>query len=450
MDVSGKRVSVIGLGRSGVAAAKLLSERGAAVVGSDLKGRGDLCLNDLDGRGVKLQLGENPSSLLNADLIVASPGVPPWAPILRDAEKRGVEVVGELELASWFLRGELVGVTGTNGKTTTVALLGEMVKGSGRKVLVGGNIYPGSPLSDLVGGSTDEHTIVCEVSTFQLERTKTFRPKIGVFLNVSPDHLDRHGNFEKYLALKTRLFSNQEDDDFAVLNRDDPLVLEATSRISSKKVFFSRKEKLKEGVWLKDGEIFSSISGAICKRGDVWIGGEHILEDVLASVAVSSILGIDGAVAREAIRAFRGVVHRMEEVGALRGVRFVNNSMCTNPASFTSSLQALDEPIVLICGGKEKGGEVEGVVKGIEARAKAAILIGESGEKLEQALRKRGYHAVGRAESMEEAVRDAFTRATPGDVVLLSPGFASFDWFRDFAHRGEEFKSAVGRLNDEV
>ncbi len=450
MDVKGKKVAVIGLGRSGVAAVELLCSKGATVVGSDLKRREDLILSRLEDKGVQMELGANPLSLLDSDLIVVSPGVPPWAPILREADRRGHEVVAEIELASWFLRGELVGVTGTNGKTTTVALLSEILKAAGRQVLTGGNIHPGTPLSELACSSTQDHVVVCEVSTFQLERVKTFRPKIGVLLNVSPDHLDRHKSFENYLSLKGKLFANQQSEDFAVLNREDPWVLNVTESIPAQRVYFSRAEVLSDGAWLEDGAVFSSEYGSVCRESELTLRGGYWLEDVLASVAVAAVLGVERGAVRDALKGFRGVVHRMEDVDVLKGVRFVNNSMCTNPASFTSSLDSFREPLILICGGKEKGTESEEIVKGIKARGKAGILIGESGKRIEELLRRGGYSEVERAETMEEAVREAFRRAAPGDVVLLSPGFASFDMFRDFAHRGEEFKNAVRRLRDEL
>ncbi len=450
MEVRGKRVAVVGLGRSGVAAAKLLVAQGAAVVASDLKQREELALSDLEERGVHLELGDNPLSLLDCDLVVVSPGVPPWAPILKEAARRGAEVVGEVELASWFLKGEIVGVTGTNGKTTTVALLRDILKAGGKKVLIGGNIHPGVPLSDLVDSCTEDHIVLCEVSTFQLERTKTYRPKIGILLNVSPDHLDRHRSFDHYLSLKGKLFSNQRRNDFAVLNRDDPCVLRIARSIPSRPIFFSRRGVLEEGAWLRDGDIFSSDYGFVCREEELRLRGGYWLEDVLASVAASALLGVGGEVAGEAIRGFGGVVHRMEDVDVLREVRFVNNSMCTNLACFTCSLDSFDEPVILICGGKEKGRGSEEIAMRIESSVKATVVIGESGEKLEKLLQARGYTAVEKAASMSEAVATAFRRSAPGDVILLSPGFASLDMFRDFAHRGDEFKNAVRRLRDEL
>lgn len=440
----------MGLGRSGRAAARLLLKNGASVVGTDLKPREELIpeVNALETSGVNLVLGGNPLAVAkDADCLIISPGVPETSDLLREAKRRSIPVIGEIEFAYLFLEDHLiVAVTGTNGKTTTTAMIGEIFRENGQEVWVGGNIAPGEPLSEIALKARRNDLIVAEVSTFQLESIERFHPKVGVLTNITPDHLDRHLNFESYARLKVRLFENQTGQDWAVLNADDGNVVSTSKGIRSQKVWFSRKHMPPHGTGLKDDIITSNLEGAtvnLLRTGELRVRGMHNVENAMAAATATLIFGISGEVIRKALLRFRGVPHRLEEVARIRGVLYINNSMCTNPIAGARSLEAFGEPVVLIAGGKEKGVDLNPFYEMIQKRAKAVILIGENGEKMKKDLAKGGFQATALAGTMAEAVRLATSQASSGDVVLLSPGCASFGQFKDFMDRGEQFKAAI-------
>lgn len=444
MELEGKKVLVVGMGRAGVAAAKLLKDRGARVTINDKKGKEELreAFKELEGRGIRMETGGHPLELLeDRELIVASPGVSPNIPLLERAKEKKIPIIGELELASSFLKVPIIAVTGTNGKTTTTTLIGKILKEEGKKVAVAGNI--GYPLSSCI--SKDYELVVSEVSSFQLERIKTFHPFISIMLNIAPDHLDRYRNLDEYIAAKKRIFLNQERSDFAVLNRDDANC--RTLSTEAKKIFFSQEEELEEGVYLKEERIMANLSGRlqeVIHQEEIGIKGPHNLENALAAITTCLILRVKVESIKKVLKEFKGIPHRMEFVREIEGVRFVNDSKATNVSSVMKSLASFKEPIILIAGGRDKGLDYAPLRPLVEERVKVLILLGEAKEKIARALFP--YKRVKRAEDMKEAVAIAFRLAEEGEIVLLSPACSSYDMFRDFEERGEVFKEAVRRL----
>ncbi len=449
MDVEGKKVSVVGLGRSGIEATRLLVKKKAKVFVSDSKKKAELkeAAAELEHLGVKAEYGLHSDKILDSEIIVVSPGVRSDLPVLLDAVKKGVVVVSEIELAYWFLGCKVVAVTGTNGKTTTTALINHILDGAGMRSEMGGNMAPGAPLSALVGKKLD--FAVVEVSTFQLERIRDFKPYVGVLTNIAPDHLDRHVSFESYKRLKARLFSNQGPGDFAVLNSDDEDVMSLAGSLAARRVVFSLRRVGDDGVWVEGREIHFRLHGTvgrICSTSDVSLRGEFNLENSLAASAACLLVGAEKESVQRGLKSFKGVVHRLETVGEKDGITFVNNSMCTNPTAAFRSLTAFAGPLVIIMGGKDKGFETKLLVEALARRAKHVVLIGEASARIASELDEEGYERYEVAESMNDAVKKARARAERGDTILLSPGFASFDMFRNFEDRGDAFKEAYRGL----
>jgi UDP-N-acetylmuramoylalanine--D-glutamate ligase len=449
-QVSGKRVVVVGAARSGVAAARLLARRGAGVTLADLKPElpDGLGLRDL---GVALQLGpHDPKVFAAADLIVLSPGVPLRQPALARAKRAGVPIIGEVELASRLLRGRIVAITGTKGKSTTTTLVGRMLSFAGLKASVAGNI--GDPLADTVDASTDETIHVVEVSSFQLETTVTFHPWIAVLLNLSADHLDRHANLREYAAAKARVFANQGADDRAVINADDgPAMRLASRRARAPRTLFAVDRALRSGIVLKDGWIVSRAAGQadvpVLPVSDVQLIGRHLLSDVAAATTVALIAGASPDAIRRAVSGFGGLEHALERVRVVGGVQFVNDSKATNVESARRSIESFTGGLVPIVGGRFKGGDLRGLRPALEGRSTAVVAIGEARAAIREAL--GDVVTVIDAVSMAEAVRAAFAAAPPGGTVVLAPACASFDMFRDYAERGRVFKQEVERLAQE-
>jgi UDP-N-acetylmuramoylalanine--D-glutamate ligase len=456
MDLAGKNIVIVGLARSGAAAARLAASRGARVTVNDAKPierLGDEA-RALEAEGVRVVAGAHPDALFEAaDLIVVSPGVPADLPILADARARGLPVVGEVELASWSLRGRVVGVTGTNGKTTTTTLLAEILRDGGLPTEVGGNI--GTPLTSLVERSTDETWTVAELSSFQLELVDRFRVHRAILLNLTPDHLDRHRTMEAYAAAKGRIFANQHADDLAVLNADDPLVVEFADRTRARVCFFSSAGELGAGVCRVDDRIVWREAGGVVEElmpiDEVPLFGEHNLENVCAALAVGRDLGVPAERMRATVRAFRGVEHRLERVADVDGVLFFNDSKATNTDAAIKAIVAFDGrpgKSVVIMGGRGKGQDFSSLAAPSRGRVRHAVLIGEASGAIETAL--AGICPSSRARSMREAVRAALEAAEPGDRVLLAPACASFDLFDDYEHRGRIFKQEVDALAPRV
>jgi UDP-N-acetylmuramoylalanine--D-glutamate ligase len=436
---------VVGAARSGIAAAELLLARGARVTVSE--SRADIAEeHSLRERGVTLELGgHHAQTFVQADLIVLSPGVPPEQPAIVAAKARGVPVIGEVELASRWLKGRVIAITGTKGKSTTTALTGRILEQAGYHVTVGGNI--GSPLSAQVESSTSDTLHVVETSSFQLEAVVSFRPWIAMLLNISPDHLDRHPTVEAYATAKARIFDNQEEDDWAVVNADDPMVLELAKRTRARQRLFSRRSNVATGTVVEAGWIVDR-QGQTAERliplNAIHLLGPHLVDDVMAAATVGAIVGVAPGVMTAAVDSFHGLEHAMELVTEIDGVRFVNDSKATNVESALRSIESFDAGLVPIIGGRFKGGDLRLLREPVKSRAKAVVAIGEARSLVREAL--EDVIPVHDAGSIAEAVQMAFALAKPSGVVLLAPACASFDMFRDYAERGNRFKEEVRKL----
>jgi UDP-N-acetylmuramoylalanine--D-glutamate ligase len=447
-SVAGRKVVVVGAARSGVAAAELLVRRGATVTLTDLRPsiQEDAQLRNA---GVALELGgHRPGTLRAADLIVLSPGVPPTQEDIAAARAAGVPVMGELELASRWLRGRVVAITGTKGKSTTTTLTGRMLEAGGHRVLVGGNI--GHALSAQVDASTDETIHVVEVSSFQLEGSETFHPWIAALLNFSPDHLDRHADLAEYAAAKARIFANQTPDDWAVLNADDEPSHALAQEGRARRMFFATARDLPEGVLVsRDAIVRRTRDGeqALVPLSSVKVLGRHLLADVVAATAIASLAGVAAPAMVRAVENFTGLEHALEPVADIGGVRFVNDSKATNIEAALRAIESFAPGLVVVLGGRFKGGDFGDLRPALIARSASVVAIGEAAPLVRQALA----HAVvvHDAGDMVAAVRTAFALASPGETVLLAPACASFDMFKDYAERGQIFKREVARLADE-
>ena len=444
-NVRGRRVVVLGAARSGIAAAELLVRRGAVVTLSEMRTAFD-GIDTLRDAGVTIETGGHGlRTLLDADLIVTSPGVPLEQPAVAIAREKGVEIIGELELASRWLKGPVIAVTGTKGKSTTTTLIGRMVAASGRPTLVGGNI--GIPLSAQVDDSTPDTVHVVEASSFQLETTVTFRPWISLWLNVADYHLDRHPDMASYVAAKARILVNQRPGDVAVLNADDARVVEQGAAAAARTIWFSPSGQLSEGFVVDGAWIVRRTATArepMVPTAAVELSGRHMLDNVTAAVAVAWAASVTPEAMTQALRGFRGLEHVMEPVGRIGSVSFVNDSKATNVEAARRSIESFAGGVVAIVGGRFKGGDLRDLVPALRAHAKAVIAIGDAAPLVRDAV--SGVVPVADAASMREAVERAYEEAKPQGVVLLAPACASFDWFRDYAERGRAFKQEVERL----
>jgi UDP-N-acetylmuramoylalanine--D-glutamate ligase len=444
-DVTGKRVTVAGAARSGIAAARLLAARGALVTLSET--RSDVPEADLlRGLGVTIEAGGHiADTFIGADLVVLSPGVPPEQPVVRSAREHGVPIVGEMELAFRWVRGRVIAITGTKGKSTTTVLTGRMLEAAGYKVAVGGNI--GMPLSAQVDGSTPEMLHVVEASSFQLEQIDTFHPWIAVMLNFSPDHLDRHPTVEAYARAKGRIFENQNHTDWAVINADDPTVLDLAKRSRATRRCFARRSAISEGVVLEQDWIVERrhrSTERLVPLTAVHLIGPHLVNDVMAAAAVGVIAGAAPNAMTAAVDAFHGLEHAMELVAEVGGVRFVNDSKATNVEAALRSIESFHAGLVPIIGGRFKGGDLRLLRQPLASRARAVVAIGEATPLILEAL--ADVVKVHEAGSFSQAIDDAFALARPSGVVLLAPACASFDMFLDYADRGRRFKEEVARI----
>jgi UDP-N-acetylmuramoylalanine--D-glutamate ligase len=445
VDMNGKRVAVAGAARSGVAAAEFLVGRGAHVTLSDVKTELPAAAR-LESLGIRLELGgHRRETFTDADLVVVSPGVPPELPVLEAARQRGVPILGEIELASRFLPGRVIAITGTKGKSTTTALTGRMLDAAGFDVTVGGNI--GSPLSAQIEGSTSGTVHVVETSSFQLELIQTFHPWIAVMLNFSPDHLDRHPTVQAYAAAKARIFENQEAGDWAVINAEDPDVLRLARTGRAAMRLFGRRTPIPRGTTVEDGWVVNRHERGterLLPLSVVHLLGAHLVDDVLAAATVGLLAGVSTAAMTAAVDGFRGLEHAMELVADLDGVRFVNDSKATNVDAALHAIESFDSGLVPILGGRFKGGNLGLLREPLAAKARAVVAIGEASDLVVEAL--AGSVPVRKAASMAAAVDLAFELAQPAGVVLLAPACASFDMFRDYAERGQRFKEEVARI----
>jgi len=443
-SVSGLPVLVVGAARSGVAAAHLLARRGANVTLTDRKAEVPEAA-DLRAAGVRLELGGHQvPSFETASLVVMSPGVPLDLPEVQRARALGVPVIGELELASRWLRGPIVAITGTKGKSTTTTLVGRMLQAAGRRVLVGGNI--GYPVSAQVEDSTADTVHVIEASSFQLEATDTFRPWIAALLNFSPDHLDRHPDEAAYAAAKTRIFANQQAHDWAVINADSAEALAMSQQTRAQVVRFAVDHAEQAEIHADRGFVWQKTSEGdvpLLPLAAVHLAGRHMLSNVVAATAISHLAGATGASLAQALNGFTGLEHVMEPVGQRGGVRFVNDSKATNVDAAARSIESFDK-VVAIVGGKYKGGDFADLAEPLRVHGRAVVAIGEARAMVRAALGE--VVPVVEAGSLSEAVRQAWDLAVPDGVVLLAPACSSFDMFRDYADRGARFKEEVQRL----
>jgi UDP-N-acetylmuramoylalanine--D-glutamate ligase len=457
MELKDKRVLVVGLGKSGVASALFLKAHGARVTVSDTKS-GDELRNEIPvllDHGITVETGgHGDRTFRGQDMIVVSPGVPVDAPPLVQARAQGVSVIGEIELAARFLSGPIVAITGSNGKTTTTTLAGEIMAAAGFPALVGGNI--GTPAISLAERAQPETVIVLEVSSFQLETIQTFRPKVAVVLNITPDHLDRHRTFEAYTDAKARIFENQQASDFAVLNADDPTCVAMATRTRAQVFWFSRQKEVMQGTWVRDGNIlFRDGAGGAAKSqreimqiSEIPLKGAHNLENVLAAVCAGLLMGCAPEKIRQAVREFKAVEHRLEFVATIGGVDYYNDSKATNVDATIKALESFPANIHLILGGKDKGSDYTVLNDLLRQRVKRVYTIGAAAAKIESQIvsSKSGAPEIVHAETLEHALRKAHASAQSGDVVLLAPACASFDQFKNYEHRGESFKEIVRAL----
>src|SRR5438445_11793379 len=446
-ELRGKRLLVVGLARTGVATALFCAERGAKVTATDARTENEIgeAIAPLRAAGVSLELGgHRENSFLEQDLIIPSPGVPADAPLLQAARARGVTIWSEVELAARFLRGRLIGITGSNGKTTTTSLIDHILKNAGFSTILAGNI--GTPLIARVEQTSNDSITVVELSSFQLELIETFRPNISVFLNLTPDHLDRHHTLEAYGRAKARIFENQTEADSAVLNADDP----ATTPLAPAKphvFWFSRKQRVAQGAFLRGSEILFRHDGKeelVLNLQEIPLVGAHNVENALAAVAATRLAGAGPSAIAKGVRSFAGVEHRLEFVAAVRGVRYYNDSKRTDVDRTLKALDAFPGRILILLGGKDKGSDYTVLQKPLRDKAILALLIGAAAEKIESQI--TGSVAIERAGTIERAVEIASHAARPGDVVLLAPACASFDQFQNYEHRGGVFKDLVHQL----
>ena len=445
MILENQKTVVIGMGRTGIATANFLDNRGFPTTLVDQKSRKELeAAARLVNGTVEMRCGthEPPS---DAKMIILSPGVDINDPVLDPARNRGAEILSEIELAFHFTQIPIIAVTGTNGKSTVTTLIGEILQRAGKKALVGGNI--GTPFISLLD-SGEADFLVLEISSFQLEGTKSFRPKIALVLNITPDHMDRHKTLESYAGLKEKITVNQAQEDFLVLNHDDLHTMKLGEDKPARKVFFSSLSEVEEGAFLRNGSIVLRISGEeetiLCFMDNLNQTMQWQIENVLAAVAAASLAGVSPEVIAETIKDFKGLNHRMEWVRSIGGIDFVNDSKGTNVGSVQKSLSNFPRPVILIAGGSDKGSDFSSLKQILKERVKHLILIGETKNKFRQVL--NGSFNYEEAKDLDEAVKQAYQKAERGDVVLLSPACASFDMFKDYAERGDRFKSLVNRI----
>jgi UDP-N-acetylmuramoylalanine--D-glutamate ligase len=447
MELKGKKVLVVGLGKSGLAAALFLRRRGAQVTVSDLRSAQALSkeIPSLLEAGIVVEAGGHGLlTFRRQDLIVVSPGVPLSTPELVQVRRLGLPIIGELELAARFLKGKVLAITGSNGKTTTTTLSGEIFSAAGFNPLVAGNI--GLPVIDVVDQSTEAGWSVLEVSSFQLETTESFHPHVAVILNITPDHLDRHGTFENYVAMKEKIFANQTGEDYLILNGDDPTTQQAASRTKSQVLWFSRSKIVRCGAFLLDGMVMFRPTEQgkplpVLPLAEIPLKGEHNIENVLAAVCAACVAKIPAETIAHAVAAFQAVEHRLEFVAAIHGVDYYNDSKATNVDATAKAIASFPGNIHLILGGKDKNSDYTQLNALLRARVKTVYTIGSAAEKIESQI--SGVTRIIHTGTLEAAVDQAAGQAVAGDVVLLAPACSSFDQFENYEQRGKVFKQAV-------
>ncbi len=446
-----KKVLIVGMGKSGVAAAEAMVKLGAEVSVQDSKTEDKMdqqLMAFLKENSVKCYLACVPEDMSAFDMLILSPGVPPTLPFIEEAEAAGAEIIGELEIAYRVGNGNYVAITGTNGKTTTTTLVGEIYKASGRRTYVVGNI--GVAVISKALTAEEDSWLVTEASSFQLETIKEFQPEVSAILNLTPDHMDRHKTMENYGAAKAQVFANQTEEQYCVMNYDDKVCFELAENCRAKVVPFSRTEELEFGAYVKDGMlVIRDESGEIteiCRADELKIPGTHNLENALAACAITYFGGIDAEVIADVLKSFMGVEHRIEFCGEINGVRFINDSKGTNPDAAIKAIEAMKKNIILIAGGYDKNSSFDEFVAAFDGRVKSLLLLGKTATKIKEAAENAGFTQSIILNDMEACVNEAYRIAEPGDVVLLSPACASWDMYTSFEHRGRHFKSCVEAL----
>lgn len=453
-----EKILVIGAARSGVAVSKLLMDNGKAVVLTDNRPEDVVLaefpqvretLAELEEKGIETVFGRQiDTGVINEiDRVVTSPGVPLTIPIIAEAYRCGVPVIGEAELAYCMTKAPFVAITGTNGKTTTTTLTGEIFKNSGRKTYTVGNI--GDPISNYVMEATPEDVFVTEISAFQLETINKFRPAASAILNLSPDHMDRYGTMENYIAAKARIFENQRGEDFLVLNADDEQVCELGRQAQCRKYYFSLDKKVAQGAYAMDGGIFINDNESvipICRIEEMGIKGPHNVQNALAATVLAYFMGVDVVSIAETLKSFGGVEHRQEFVANIGGVDYINDSKGTNTNAAIVALNAMTKPVILIAGGYDKKEDYSEFIEVVRKKVKRMVLVGATASQIEETAESQGYYNTVRVGDYDEAVKVASECAAPGDVVLLSPACASWDMFDNFEIRGQVFKDLVKRI----
>ncbi|HJA11414.1 MAG TPA: UDP-N-acetylmuramoyl-L-alanine--D-glutamate ligase [Candidatus Mediterraneibacter merdipullorum] len=448
MEIQGKKVLVFGCGISGESAARLLAGQGADVILYD--GNDGLDESGIKTRvpgSVRLVLGDFPEELLGGlSLVVMSPGVPTDLPVVEKMRAKGIPVWGEIELAWNYGKGDVLAITGTNGKTTTTTLLGEIMKNGKESVFVVGNI--GTPYTGIASDTTEDSVTVAEISSFQLETVHSFRPKVSAILNITPDHLNRHHTMEAYIAAKERIAENQTSSDVCVLNYEDEVLRKFGESLDAGVLYFSSRRKLNRGVYLDGDRIICSMDGEIpvCRTGELQVLGTHNYENVMAAVAMAYVYGIPMDVIRRTLLAFRGVAHRIEFVAEKNGVAYYNDSKGTNPDAAIRGIRAMNRPTVLIGGGYDKDSSYGEWIRAFDGRVKKLVLIGATREKIAEAARTEGFEDIVMADTFEEAFEKCVECAQPGDAVLLSPACASWGMFKNYEERGDKFRELVEHL----
>ncbi len=453
LNLKEKNVLILGLGISGVSTVKTLNRLGANIVLSDLKKEEELkdFLSEISNYPVKLYLGTNCLPLDNIDLIVKSPGIPLEIPIINEAKAKNIEVITDIELAYRLIpENKFIAITGTNGKTTTTTLTGEIINKAGYNCHVTGNIGIGILWEAI--NSDKEDIFVIETSSFQLDSTINFKPKVSVIINITPDHLNWHKTYDNYINAKKKVFRNQDNEDFAILNYDDEILRNAEDEIISNIIWFSVNNELNKGVYIKDEYIVINDGEKLIEIlpfKDVKIPGKHNLENALASIAIAWSLGIDTSIMADVLRTFEGVEHRIEYVTSINDVKFFNDSKGTNSDASIKAIEALEGPIILIAGGMDKGTSFDDFIKSFNGKVKQLILLGETANKIKETANKYGFNNIYIVDSMKEAVEKSYKVSEVGDEVLLSPACASWDMYKSFEERGRVFKEAVYSLKED-
>lgn len=451
MEFTDLKVLIVGMAKSGVSAALLCSSLGAIVTVYDAKAREELgtSLDELEEKGIHFWVGKDPAEIVTQyNLIVMSPGVPTDLSFIHKARESGIPIWGEVELAYHFCACPIIAITGTNGKTTTTALTGDIIQ-TFHKTHVVGNI--GIPFTEKVQQIEQGDWVVAEVSSFQLETIHTFHPRIGAVLNITPDHLNRHKTYENYIEAKERIFLNQTEEDFCILNYDDPICKKMSQKTKAKVIYFSRTHMIEEGVYVKDQEIYAKWKGKealICKIDSLQILGNHNVENAMAAAAISLCAGVPLKNIQKALTVFKGVEHRNEYVDTIQGVDYYNDSKATNPAAAILAIQAMQKPIVLIGGGMDKGNDFTEWIEVFPNKVKHLIVIGETADKIILIAKQQQFYSVEKVESLEQAVQRAAQIAKGGECVLLSPACASWDMFTSYEERGRLFKHLVHCLKE--